>query len=149
MVASEYPLYAAKIKVVERRWHGWSPEGSKIPPKEDIIEKISGSRLIISSSTHKMDGIWGGENQNVESMKRVDFLQKEGFRLFISESKPDVVVFTPERTLEPISGDIFPIRNDLPLQPEELKTGETFVIEPRSQDAGVKYEITVLDIFKK
>ena len=61
MDEKEYPLYIAKIKVVEKRWHGWSPEGSKIPPKEDIYEKPSGSRLVISSLTHKIAGDWGEE----------------------------------------------------------------------------------------
>lgn len=148
MDEKEYPLYIAKIKVVEKRWHGWSPEGSKIPPKEDIYEKPSGSRLVISSLTHKMAGVWGEEDQSVESQTRVDYTQKEGFRIFISWKFPDKVSFTPERTLEPISGKVFPVQSDLPLQKTELKVGESFTIEPFTMDAGVKYEITLSDIFE-
>jgi len=148
MDKKKYPLYIAKVKVVEKRWHGWSPEGFKIPPKEDTYEKPSGSRLVISSSTHKMAGVWGEENQSVESQTRVDYIQREGFRIFISWKFPDKVSFTPERTLEPVSGKVFPVQSDLPLQKKELKVGEIFTIEPFSMDAGVKYEITLLDIFE-
>lgn len=145
---TKHPIFVAKIKVIEKRWHGWSPEGAKIPPKENEYEKPSGSRLIISSSTHKMAGVWGEDDQSVESQIGVDYIQKEGFRLFISWKFPDKVSFTPERTLEPISGKIFPIQSDLPLQKKELKVGESFTIEPFTMDAGVKYEINLLDIFE-
>jgi hypothetical protein len=148
MDEKKYPLYVAKIKVIEKRWHGWSPEGFKILPKENTYEKPSGSRLIISSSTHKMAGVWGEEDQSVESQTRVDYIQKEGFRIFISWKFSDKVSFTPERTLEPISGKAFPVQSDLPLQEKELKVGESFTIEPFTMDAGVKYEITLLDIFE-
>lgn len=148
MEEKKYPLYVAKIKVIEKRWHGWSPEGSKIPPKEDIYEKPSGSRLIISTYTHKMASIWGEEDRSTESQMRVDYTQKEGFRIFISWKLPDKVYFTPEITLEPISGKVFPVQSDLPLRRKGLKVGESFTIKPFTMDAGVKYEITLLDIFE-
>lgn len=148
MDEKNFPLYIAKIKVVEKRWHAWSPEGSNNPPKENVYEKTSGSRLIISSSTHKMDGVWDDEDQRAETQMSVDYIQTEGFRLFISRDLHDKVSFTPERTLEPISGKVFPVKNDLPLQKKDLKVGESFTIEPFTTDAGVKYEITLLDIFE-
>ncbi len=148
MDKKEYPLYIAKIKVIEKRWHGWSPEGLKIPPKENTYEKHSGSLLVISSSTHKMAGVWGEEDQSVESQTIVEYIQNEGFRIFISWGLPDKVSFTPERTLKPVSGKVFPVQSHFPLQKKELKVGESFTIEPFTMDAGVKYEITLLDIFE-
>jgi hypothetical protein len=145
----EHPTYIAKIKVVEKRWHGWSEEGANIPPKESVYEKPSGSRLIISTLTHKMVGVWGEKDQQAENAKRCDYVQKEGFRIFISGKLPNIVNFNPERTLEPVKGEIFPVKNDLPSKKEKLKVGESFKIEPFSMDVGVKYEVSLLDIFTK
>lgn len=148
MADTKHPTYLlAKIKVVEKRWHGWSPEGGNISPKESVIEKPSGSFLIISAIKQEMGGVWAEDNQNAATMLRSDYLQKEGFRIFIPKDEK-VVNFTPERTLEPISGKIFPIKNRLPLEKRNLKIGESFTIEPFSMDAGVKYEVSLLDIFE-
>jgi len=95
-----------------------------------------------------MAGIWGEENQNVENQIRVDYLQKEGFRIFISWKVHDTVDFTPDVTLEPISGKIFPVSHNLPLKKVTLKVGESFKIKPFSMDAGVTYTVSLLDIYK-
>lgn len=145
---AKYPIYVAKIKVVEKRWHGWSPEGSTIPPVESLHEKPSESRLIVSKETHKMDSIWNDEDQKVENRLSADYLQKEGFRIFISWKVPTSVNFTPEVTLEPISGSIYPVRPQLPLKNEQLKVGESFEIKSFFMDAGVTYTVTLVDIYK-
>ncbi len=145
----KHKKYIAKIKIIEQRWHGWGPEGANIAPKENVFEKESGSLLVISDSTREMVGIWSEKNQNVENMEKVDFRQIEGFRLFISWKNPESVDFNPEVKLNPIKGEFFPVYSKLPLKKEVLKKGESFIIKPFTMDAGVKYEVTVLDIFEK
>lgn len=149
MEEKKYPVYAAKIKIVEQRWHGWSPEGANIAPVETVVERISGSYLTVARSRHTMSMVWGEESQSTEEIKRCDYEQKEGFRVFIPRGPNRSVTLTPERTLKPISGEEFPINDDLPLERKSLKTGESMEIKPHSMDMGVRYTITVLDIYEK
>ncbi|OGM24799.1 hypothetical protein A2715_03470 [Candidatus Woesebacteria bacterium RIFCSPHIGHO2_01_FULL_39_32] len=144
-------ILVAKIKVVVKRWHGWSPEGFKIPPEETIYDKPSGSRLILSASKHKMDGVWGEEDQSTETVQRVDFILKEGYRIFISPHPKlkNQVDLAPDSTIEPLKGKVFPLSHDLPLVGVTLKVGESLIIDPFRHDAGVIYEITIIDIYEK
>lgn len=140
--------YVIEIKIVEERSHGWSAEGAAIPPVERIEKKKSGSYLMIEGSTHNMGGLYSEEDQKAENMIRSDFILKEGFRLFVYSGSPDVVDFTPERRLVPISGEEFPMLKFLPLEVEKLSVGESFKIEPRIMDASVVYTVTLLSINK-
>lgn len=142
------PKYSAKIKIVEQRWHGWSPEGASIPPKEKIIAIKSGAFLPVEDSERKM-AMWAESDQEAATMKVVDYKQKEGFRLFISGDIPAKVSFTPEFRIKPIIGDEFPVMGFLPLVKKSLLVGETFEIKPDTRDSGVTYTITLLEINKQ
>ena len=133
------PLFTAKIKVVKKNWHGWSPDGANISPTEIVYEQPSGSRLVVSDTTHKMVLVWGEDDKNSMSAKRVDYKQTEGFRIFISKKQPTSVIFRPERILEPISGQVFPVYNELPLEERKLKIGENNALFSTPQKLNIAF----------
>ena len=138
--------YISKIKILEQSWHGWSPDGANIPPKETIIEKKSGSYLLIQKRGEISTLIAGEENQKTENRQLAKYNQKEGFRIFISPKIPDQVDFIPEVKIENLEGKEFPVSVYLPLQNEKLKIEESFELKTNTKDMGVTFTITLLDI---
>jgi len=134
------PNAIAVINVKTKYWTGWTKEQPE--PEEKTYEKLSGSKLILAEKKIS-SSVWSEENQTVADSQPCEYIQKDGFRLFISN---ETLHLRPEVTIEPLNGKIFPVHRELPLKETVLKEGDSFTVEPQTMDCGVKYEIKLLKI---